>query len=108
MEPIMKIITTKGYVTTGFLRGTNLAVGHIVQAQSSDGLYKWRGWITARGLPDFTQTDAWFFVLYAQRQLTGEGAGDGVTVTVTVTDPSNPTQPGSLTADPTPQISDVP
>jgi hypothetical protein len=106
-EPIMKIISTKGYVTTGFLRGTDLAVGQIVQAQSTDG-HLWTGWITAQGLPDWTDTTAWFFVLFAKRQPPGEGVGDGVTVTVTVTDPNDTTQTATLPADPPPQISDVP
>jgi hypothetical protein len=112
-EPIMKLISKKGYVTAGFLRGTNLAVGQIVHAQSSDGLHHWTGWITAKGLEDFFSKihptkPAWFFVLYAMREYTGGKPGDGVTVTVTVTDPNNQTQTGSTTADPTPQISDVP
>jgi hypothetical protein len=107
-EPTMKLISTKGYVTTGFMRGTNLAVGQIVQAQTTDALHGWTGWITAQGLPDFNQLTAWFFVLYAKRQPTGDGLGDGVTVTVTVTDPNDQTTTGSTTADPTPDISDVP
>jgi hypothetical protein len=107
-EPIMKLISKKGYVTTGFLRGTGLAIGQIVQAQTSDGLHHWAGWITAQGLPDWSGNLAWYFVLYAKKESTGEGSGGDVTVTVTVTDPSNPTQPGSLPATPTPQISDVP
>jgi hypothetical protein len=112
-EPIMKLIRTKGYVTSGFLRGTNLAVGQIVHAQTADGQDHWTGWITAKGLDDFYSKmyptkRAWFFVLYAMRKSTGGKPGDPVNVTVTVTDPNDQTQTGSTTADPPPQISDVP
>jgi hypothetical protein len=107
-EPIMKLISKKGYVTTGFMRGSNLAVGQIVQAQTSDDSHYWTGWITAKGLPDWSGNDSWFFVLYAKKHPPTGKPGDGVTVTVTVTDPNNTTQTGSTTAVPTPQISEVP
>ncbi len=108
-EPTMKLISKKGYVTTGFLRGANLAVGQIVHAKTSDDRHHWTGWIAAQGLPD-TMSDypAFFFVLYPMRESTGSGPGDGVTVAVTVTDPTNPTQTVTQTAVPTPTIADVP
>jgi hypothetical protein len=107
-EPKTKLLSKKGFVTAGFLRGDNLAVGHIVHAYTSDDSVNWVGWITAQGLPDFSNTTAWFFVLYTRRITTREKVGDDVTVTVTVTNPNDTTQTDTVTAVPTPQISDVP
>ncbi len=107
-EPIMTLISKKGYVTTGFLRGSGLAVGQIVHANTSDDKHHWIGWITAKALPDWSGNEAWFFVLYAKKQPPTGKPGDDVTVTVTVTDPNNTSQNGSAQAVPTPQISDVP
>ena len=107
-EPPTKLISKKGFVTAGFLRGENLAVGQIVHVQTSDGNVNWVGWITAQGLPDFSGTIAWFFVLYTRENNTNGLLGDDVTVTVTVTDPTDTTQTATVTAVPTPQVSDVP
>ena len=107
-EPQTKLISRKGYVTAGFLRGADLALGQIVHAKTSDDRVHWVGWITARGLPDFSGNTAWFFVLYTKKIALGAKPGDDVTVTVTVTDPTDPTQTATTTAVPTPQVSDVP
>jgi hypothetical protein len=107
-EPHTRLISRKGFVTAGFLRGENLAVGQIVHAQTSDGNVNWVGWITARGLPDFSGNTAWYFVLYTKKNSAGGKLGGDVTVTVTVTDPTDPTQTTTVAAVPTPQVSDVP
>ena len=93
-----------GSEATGFVGGSNLAVGQLVLLFSNNGKRAWVGWLTSKFHDDFG--DGWnFSVRCAKYKSDTDPTPEQVSVTVIdPTDPTNPSDP--TTAVPNPE--DVP